>query len=481
VALAAGPVVAVLLYLLPIPALTADAHLLAAILSCVIFYWIMEPIPLPVTSLLGAAVCVVAGLGSAKSVFASFGHPIIFLFIGSFLLAEAMAVHGVDRRVATAILSLSWVGARPSRILLALGAATAVISMWISNTAATALMLPIGLGVLTTLQDASAEHVGRYRIGLLLMLSYAATVGGMATIIGTPPNLIGAGLIAQQAGVTISFLTWMMVGLPLAILMLAAAWVLLFHLHPSSVLILPGMQKSVREQRQRLGPWTRGQINACIAFGVAVFLWVAPGVLAAATGPENRLVVWIDAHLPNELVALLAATLLFMLPIDMRSGTFTLSWKEATNINWGIILLFGGGLAFGDLMMKTGLSHAVGGGFVTLFGVKTVWSLTAIAIFAGVIVSELASNTASASLLVPVVIAIAQAAGISAVPPALGACLGASLGFALPVSTPPNAIVYGTGLVPMRSMIRAGVLFDLLGAILIWIGLWILCPLIGLG
>ncbi|MGH7230561.1 MAG: SLC13 family permease [Nitrospiraceae bacterium] len=479
-ALAAGPAVAVLLYLLPMPALTADAHALTAILGCVILYWILEPIPLPVTSLLGSAACVIAGLGSAKSVFASFGHPIIFLFIGSFLLAEAMAVHGVDRRVATAILSLAWVGARPSRILLALGAATAVISMWISNTAATALMLPIGLGVLATLRDASAESMGSYRIGLMLMLSYAATVGGMATIIGTPPNLIGAGLIAQQAGVTISFFTWMVVGFPLAIVMLASAWALLFRLHPSHMPVLAGIHESVRNQAVRLGPWTRGQMNACLAFGVAVFLWVAPGLFAAIAGSENPAVLWIETHLPNELVALLAAGLLFVLPVDLRGNTFTLSWKEATRINWGIILLFGGGLAFGDLMIKTGLSHAVGEGFVTFFGVTTVWGLTAIAIVAGVVVSELASNTASASLLVPVVIAIAQAADVSAVPPALGACLGASLGFALPVSTPPNAIVYGTGLVPMKSMIRTGVLFDLIGAILIWIGLWILCPLAGL-
>lgn len=221
-------------------------------------------------------------------------------------------------------------------------------------------------------------------------------------------------------------------------------------------------------------------MNACVAFGVAAFLWVAPGLLSAVDGPDNAVVVWIESHLPNELVALLAAGLLFVLPTDLRNGRFTLSWKEATNINWGIILLFGGGLAFGDLMMKTGLSDAIGEGFVTFFGVKTVWGLTAIAILSGVIVSELASNTASASLLIPVIIAIAQAAGVSAVPPALGACLGASLGFALPVSTPPNAIVYGTGLIPMRSMILAGLLFDLLGAILIWITLRILCPAIGL-
>jgi sodium-dependent dicarboxylate transporter 2/3/5 len=352
--------------------------------------------------------------------------------------------------------------------------------MWISNTAATALMLPIGLGVLRTLRDASAGNTGPYRIGLMLMLSYGATAGGMATIIGTPPNLIGAGLIAQQTTVSISFVTWLAFGLPLALLMLVSAWGLLSWFHPSSTPALSHFKQSVSEQRLALGPWTAGQVNACIAFGTAIILWVGPGLLSAFWGPRHPLITWLEAHVPNELVALLVAGLLFMLPTDLRNGEFTLSWKQAANIHWGIILLFGGGLAFGELMTRTGLSDAAGQGFVNLFGLKSMWGLTAVSILAGVLISELASNTASASMLIPLVIAIAQAAGISAVPPALGACLGASLGFALPVSTPPNAIVYGTGLVPMRSMIRTGLLFDVLGAILIWLTLRVVCPLLGL-
>ncbi|MGH7228274.1 MAG: SLC13 family permease, partial [Nitrospiraceae bacterium] len=190
--------------------------------------------------------------------------------------------------------------------------------------------------------------------------------------------------------------------------------------------------------------------------------------------------VWLDTHVPKELVAILAAGLLFMLPTNLSKGEWTLSWKQAAGINWGIIILFGGGLAFGELMVKTGLSNSIGQGVVALFGSQTVWSLTAGSIVVAVLVSELVSNTATASMVIPVVIAIAQSAGVSPVAPALGACLGASLGFALPVSTPPNAIVYGTGLVPIKSMLRTGLLYDLLGAILIWITLRLLCPLLGL-
>jgi sodium-dependent dicarboxylate transporter 2/3/5 len=479
IGLVAGPLAAGLIYVLPLP-LTPAAHILAAILSCIVLFWITEPIPLPVTALLGTAVCIATGLGSAKSIFASFAHPVIFLFIGSFFLAEAMAVHGVDRRLAVWMLSLNWVGSRPSRILLTIGLATAVISMWISNTAATALMLPIALGVISTLEASHTPGLKTYRIGLLLMLSYAATAGGLATIIGTPPNLIGAGMIAEQLGVTISFLGWMGFGLPLAMVTLLLCWGLLLWLNPAGAKFRPSLQAHLQEQRALLGPWTAGQINACVAFSVALVLWVGPGLLSAALGSAHPLSAWFERHLPIETVAILASALLFFLPANARTGELTLSWKQAKEISWGTVLLFGGGLAFGDLMVKTGLSEAIGQGLVRLTGVETLWGLTAVAILVAVLVSELASNTASASMLVPVVIAIAQSAGVSAVPPALGVCLAASLGFALPVSTPPNAIVYGTGLLPIGRMIRCGVLFDLLGALMIWLTLRLLCPLLGL-
>lgn len=473
-----GPVVAALVYLAPLPLPTPAEQTLAAILAWVVCYWIAEPIPLPITALLGAALCVLTGLAPAKMVFASFAHPVVFLFIGSFLLAEAMTVHAVDRRFAAWVLSLAWVGEHPARILLAIGSITAVISMWISNAATTALMLPIALGVAHTLPgDLSSDRNG-YRTGLMLMLSYAATAGGLATPIGTPPNLIGIGLIAEQAGVTISFATWMAIGCPLALVAFVVAWRILGWLHPGESSAVMGLAQ--RLHGQRLGPWTRGQVNAAAAFGMAVGLWIFPGLLAVVWGSGSPFVIWFNQHLPNEVVAILAASLLFVLPTNLPRTEFTLSWKQAANINWGVVLLFGGGLAFGDLMVRTGLSHSLGQGFVSLFGSQTVWSLTAVSIVLAVLVSELVSNTATASMVIPLVIAISQSAGVTPVPPALGACLAASFGFALPTSTAPNAIVYGTGQVPLKHMIRAGLLFDLLGAVVIWLTLRLLCPLLGL-
>jgi len=479
-ALIVGPLMGVLVWALPLSALSPSAHTLAAIMTWVVLYWIMEPIPLPVTALLGTTLCVVAGLGSVKAIFASYGHPVIFLFIGSFFLAEAMAVHGVDRRFAAWMLALPWVGESPARILLALSLITGFISMWISNTAATALALPVALGVLSTLKKSGAQDLGLFRIGLLLMLSYAATAGGLATVIGTPPNLIGTALIEEEVSVSISFVTWMTIGFPLAVMLLLLAWGLLHWNFKPGVAAFPGLDKQLSEQQRALGPWTRGQQNACAGFILALVLWIVPGVLSAVLGTGHPMSVWLDQHLPNELVGIMTAGLLFFLPTNLERGEFTLSWKQATDISWGTVLLFGGGLAFGDLMVKTGLSKAVGHGFVDLFGVDQLWGVTAVAIFVAVLVSELTSNTATATMLVPVAIAIANSAGVSPVPPALGACMGASLGFALPVSTPPNAIVYGTGLIPIKSMIRVGLLFDLVGAVLIWLALRLLCPLVGL-
>ena len=413
-----------------------------------------------------------------KTVFSAYAHPIIFLFIGSFFLAEALVVHGLDRRFGLWLLSIQWVGSSPVRMYLALGCTVMILSMWISNTAAAAVMLPIALGVLSTIRDSQAPQTG-FDTGLLLFIAYGAGVGGVATIIGTPPNLIGVGLLAEQADISISFVTWLVIGFPLACFMFVLVGFLLLWLFPPPA-TLSYSGSTFQDQRGISGQWSIGERNAGLAFALAVFLWILPGTLSAFLGMDHQVVLWFRHHLPKELVPILAAGLLFLLPVDLSQRIFTLSWKQAVNINWGTILLFGGGIAFGQLMVETKLANTIGEGLVGMFGVDSLWGLTAMAIFSGVVLTELASNTAAASMIVPVVIAIAQAADVSPLPPTLGACMGASLAFVLPVSTPPNAIVYGTGRVPMTSMIRAGLILDLLGAIVIWVTLRVLCPLLGL-
>ena len=476
--LLAGPLLAGMMFVLLPESLADPARILATILTWVVVMWITEPIPLPITALLGCGLCVFAGLGNMKSVFSAFAHPIIFLFIGSFFISEALSVHGLDRRFGNWILSRKCVGSNPIRIMMALSLAAAGLSMWISNTAATAVMLPIALGVLRALRQ-GYPHLGTFEIGFLLCLAYGAGIGGVATLIGTPPNLIGVGLLAQQAHITISFDQWLLIGLPLASVMLVVMFIVLYWLHA------PPSHSSFHEGSPVLKisappPWTRGEQYTFGVFVLAVLLWIFPAILSIWLEADHAVVQWVRAHLPKELVPIFASGLLFLLPLNLRQGKFTLSWKEAANIHWGTILLFGGGIAFGELMVETELAHAIGQGMVNMFGIHSVWSLTGVAIFTALVLTELASNTAATSMIVPVLIAIAHNANFSPVLPVLGACMAASLAFVLPVSTPPNAIVYGTGRIPILRMVQAGLLLDTIGGVLIWCALRMLGPFLGI-
>ncbi len=499
--IACAPLVFLALYLLLDGRLAPEGQRLASILGAVVVLWVTETLPLPATALLGAVLCILLGVAPARQVLAYFADPIVFLFIGSFMLAQAMTVHRLDRRIALSVLSIPWLSATPARLLAAVGLVTALVSMWVSNTATTAMMLPIALGVLGALHR-TRVHRGEatgpmdvrtwpFATGMMLMVAYGASVGGIGTPVGSPPNLIGIGLIRTGTGVEISFFTWMAVAVPMLLAMGAALFVLMYVLHPAGAVSPRAVDAGSRTaagdlrsylalERAHLGRWTRGQANTLVAFGVAVVLWTLPGGLAALGHEDAALAAWMSTRLPEPVVALVAALLLFLLPVRLRDAEFTLTWHDAVRIDWGTILLFGGGLALGTLMFETGVAGAMGGALTAQLGGSSVWGLTLAATALAILLSETTSNTAAANMVIPVVIAVAQATGVNPVPPALGACFGASFGFMLPVSTPPNAIVYGTGLVPIPKMMRAGVLFDVLGLVIIWTGLRVLCPLVGL-
>lgn len=467
-----APAVLIAFWFIPFPGLSEPARHLFAIVGMALVLWMTEAIPLAATALLAPSLCVVAGLGTAREVFKPFADPVIFLFIGSFFLGQAMLKHSLNRRFAFALLAMPWVSASPLRLYAAFAGVTALLSMWVSNAATTAMMLPIALSILSELgarQGVANFRTTPYAAGLVLITAFAASVGGMATPVGTPPNLIGIGALERILGYKVTFFQWMSLGLPVAIVLALFLIWRFGRTCPFPTDTLSDNRRWLESERVGLGPWTRGQLNVVAMFALAVVLWMLPGVVSAldARGTASPTYAWIVAHLPESIVGLLAASVLFFLPADRKRETFTLEWRDAAGIDWGTILLFAGGMSLGELMFSSGLAHWIGEGLAGVFQAHSVIGLTLLFTAVGIIVSETTTNTASATMVVPIAIAVSQAAGVDPLKPALAACLGCSMGFLLPVSTGPNAMAYGTGCVPLRAMMRHGIWLDVVGCVVI--------------
>lgn len=435
-------------------------------------WWITEPIPIPVTSLLGPTLCVVFDVAKMKEAFAAFANPMIFLFLGGFIIAKAMMVNGLDKRIAYGIMSMKWVGDSPRRIFLAIGLACALCSGWISNTATAAMMFPISLGLLDAISEMMAANGKpinlnsyKYATGLMLMTAYACSIGGVLTPIGTPPNIIMLGFLNEMAGIHVSFFQWMIWGFVAMVLYFIIAYIVLAKMFPADVKHIEGAQDLIQEKVKGLGRWTRAQKNTLIAFIVAVVLWVAPGFLSIILGSDHPVLDWYNRLFPEAIAAMVGALLLFFLPVDLKKHKMTLEWKEAVaGVEWGTLLLFGGGLAMGGMMYTTGLSAWIGDEIIAMMGGEPS-QLLLISVFCvmALLLSELTSHTAATNMIGPLAIGAAVSAGFSPVPVAIGVALSASLGFMLPVSTPPNAIVYASGYIPITKMIKTGVYIDFIG------------------
>lgn len=475
-----APLVFLLLLALPPEALKPEAQRLAAVMAAVMVLWITEALPMAVTALTGAAACVVLRVAPAREVFVAFADPLIFLYIGSFILAQAIFYHRLDRRVAFGVLSIGWIEARPARILFAFGAVTAFISAWISNTATAAMMFPIGLSIINFLfanEAAGGSRFNRrYATALMLIIAFGASVGGYATPIGTPTNVIGLGFIRQLLGIEISFFEWSLIGVPVALCLFAFLYLYLNRLCPAGVAEIEGSREMIARERESLGRWTRGQKSTLVAFGATVLLWIIPGIIALAFGDGSPVYQSLNRSLPEAIPAVLGAALLFVLPGDR--GERALAWGEAVKIDWGVVLLFGGGLTFGLLSFQTGLAEWIGRGLTGALSLEGSLGLLTASVIVAAVMSETTSNVASANMVIPVVISMAGAAGVDPLAPTLGAALGSSLGFMLPVSTPPNAIVYGSGYVPLMRMVRYGLLLDVVGIVVIITLVHLLTPLV---
>jgi sodium-dependent dicarboxylate transporter 2/3/5 len=481
--LALGPLLFAALIAFPPPAPNEAAARLAAILAWVLVWWITEAVPIPVTALLGPALAVICGVGTASELFAAFGDPIVLLFLGGFVLASAMVTSGLDRRIAWSILSRPSVSASPTRILVAFALLTGGVSAWMNNTSTTAMLYPIGLGVLGALaRQAGRSNPRSLRFGtaLMLTLAWASSIGGIMTPVGSAPNLIALGQLQKLSGARVPFFSWMVVAVPIAVAMLAAMVSYLRWALPPDVTVARDATAEIEADRAALGPASRAERNVLFAFGVTVSMWVVPGLLAVALGTDAPLVVTLQRLLPESVAAVLGAVLLFVLPVDWNARRFTLTWAEASQIDWGTLMLFGGGLALGGAMFRTGLAESMGSALVEMTGSESQVALTCLFCWVAIALTEATSNTATATMLAPLAIASAHAAGVSPVPSAMAVALGASMAFMLPVSTPPNAIVYGSGCVPITAMARHGAVLDLASAVIVPAGVLAGCWLLGM-
>ena len=473
-----GPLSMVVICLITIPGMEPAQQKLLAVLAWTAIWWICEPVPIPVTSLLGPTLCVLMDIAPMKDVFSAFANPMIFLFMGGFMLAKAMMVNGLDKRIAYGIMSMRWVGDSPKRIFIAMGVACMLCSGWISNTATAAMMFPISLGLLEAIRDMMAANGKvidlknyKYATGLMLMTAYACSIGGVLTPIGTPPNLIMMGFLETLApnAPSISFFDWMIWGFVAMVGYFVIAYAVLWRMFPADVKRIEGAHEFIEKHRKALGKWNRAQVNTMIAFMAAVAMWVAPGILSMILGSKSEIVKAFTEYMPEELVAMIGGLLLFLLPVDIKQGKMTMTWRDGVEgIEWGTLLLFGGGLAMGSLMYTTGLSTWVGAGLRELMGGNPS-ELVFVTVFcvAGLLISELTSHTAATNLLAPIAISTALSMGMNPIPVAVGLALAASLGFMMPVSTPPNAIVYASGYIPITKMIKSGALIDLFGIMVV--------------
>ena len=466
-ALVAGPLSFLLLRLGFHPAgLSEAANAVLASTVWVALWWIFEVIPISVTALLPLVLFPLVGAASLESTAAAYGHKYVFLYLGGFILAIGIERWNLHRRIALNIIRLS--GTSISRIILGFMLATALLSMWISNTATSVMMLPIGLAIVAQLRDNPAtEEDENLRFGksLMLAIAYSASIGGIATLIGTPPNLVLAGVVEDIYGVEITFAQWMKVGLPLSAVLLFICW---FYLTRIAFTFergaFPGGREEVQRLLRQLGPMQREERAVAVVFVTTALLWILRSLVLTRFFPA----------LDDTIIAVAAGIVLFLVPARER-GRSLLTWEEAVRLPWGIILLFGGGLALANGFESSGLASWIAGQLALLDGMRLF--LILLVIVASVnFLTEITSNLATTAMLLPVLAPMAQSLGVNPFLLLVGATVAASCAFMLPVATPPNAVVFGSGYLRIPDMVRRGIWMNCASIVVVLLFVYFLLP-----
>ncbi|NDV18589.1 DASS family sodium-coupled anion symporter [Pseudodesulfovibrio sp. JC047] len=468
-----GPIVFVIMLMVPAPeGMKIEAWRVAAVTALMAIWWITEAIPIPATSLMPIALFPLLGVMKSNAATAPYANHLIYLFMGGFFLAVAMERWNLHRRVALHTIRL--VGTSPSRMIMGFMLATAFLSMWVSNTATTMMMVPIGLAVIqqatgfdsqtlrTSTSNGPEFNFGK---GLMFGIAYSASMGGVATIIGTPPNTIMVGMVEKLFGVEIGFGQWMMFGVPLSVVMLALSWVLLTKiLFPTGNMQIAGGDSIISKEIDKLGPMSSEEKKIVLVGSFVATFWLARGFLKKA--PFVLDIMPNFGYIHDATIGILGALILFAIPTNFKKGEFLLDWKTAVKIPWDVILLFGGGLAIANGFAKTGLATYIASQLGGLAGSSLIVFVAAVVLIT-IFLTEITSNTATATLLVPIMGSAAIAMGVHPYATIVGACVAASFAFMLPVATPPNAVVFGSGCITIKQMAKAGLWLNILGTVLI--------------
>ena len=457
-----GPVFFLLILLWPQPLLSTQGDAVIAVALWMVTWWLTEAVSISVTALLPLLLFPLLDIMPIAEVGNNYGSPIIFLFFGGFVMALALEKVNLHRRIALNIIRIT--GTTPNKVVLGFMIATASLSMWISNTATAVVMLPIAMSVIKLLiddVDGFTKKDRNFAVSVLLGIAFSANAGGIATVIGTPPNSILIGLLENEYQIEISFLKWMVFALPFSIIMIGLSYIMLVHLiFPSKGLNFSASNEVIQEELRKLGPTRSKEKMVLGIFAVTVSLWIFRTLINS---------VFPSLGLSDTMISMFAAISLFAVPFNLKKGEYILDWKDTEKLAWGILILFGGGLALAKGMSVSGIVDQVSQSIAA--GNFSITATASLLILLMLFMTELMSNVALVAVLAPVVAGIAIGLGIPMVYLLIPVTMASSCAFMLPMATPPNAIVFASGFIEVKDMVKAGILLNLV-AVLILIGLF---------
>lgn len=451
-ALITGPAMLVLVLLFPAPAgMNPEAWLALGAALWMAIWWATEAVPIPATALLPLILVPVLGIAEVGDLAGAYANGIIFLFLGGFLLGLAMQRWALHRRIALNILLA--VGQRPNRQIAGFMIATSFLSMWVSNTATSIMMLPIAVSVISFLPEAKSDEGRRFAVALLLAVAYSASIGGIATLIGTPPNAMLAAYLKESHDISIGFAQWMMIGLPVALGMLFTWWWLCRK--GFAGLETSGSRDLLRAELQKLGPISAGEARVLLIFIATAVAWILRPLI------NNFL-----PGVTDTVIAMTAGLLLFTVRSGGPDSKVLLDWQTAEKLPWGVLLLFGGGLALATMIKSSGLAEWLAQNF-SLLSAWPIFAMVLVIVAVIIFLTEITSNTATTATFLPLLGALAVAQSVSPMLFVIPAAIAASCAFMMPVATPPNAVVFGSGELRIKDMMQAGLLLNVFGIVLI--------------